>query len=132
MTAKLSPYTQYGLSVHSTGCEADHSESSSKEKRRNKPIWVDAYKCPVCGDLHEDEDDAADCCAFREQPVAARSPHAEESVFCPVCGSAASDYRHAVDCCLWRDVDAPTRWRIADAVEAGAEWMDAIHKEIGQ
>lgn len=50
---------------------------------------------------------------------------------CPVCTTQHSEYRLAADCCLWKDLPAPTRWRIADAVEAGATWLDAINTHAG-
>jgi hypothetical protein len=97
------------------------------EAKHPAPEEVTAWECGVCGDLHKWEDDAHDCCA----PAALKGCHdQEDAVRCPVCGGANPDHRHAADCCLWHDLDAPTRWRIADAVEAGdATWADAIAKE---
>jgi hypothetical protein len=43
-----------------------------------------------------------------------------------VCGTTAETHRLAADCCLWKDIGAAERWRIADAVEAGATWADQL------
>lgn len=90
-------------------------------KETKKPRRVEAvvmYRCPTCGELHDWEDDAEACC--EETAVEPSAPN------CPVCGEKYDSHRAASDCCLWKDLDAPTRWKIADAVEAGAEWADAL------
>ena len=94
-------------------------------RRRNTAIEVTRFRCPVCEALHSDEDDAETCCPF--QGDESTGLHDQDAFYrCPVCQDMSSSPREAVDCCLWRDVDAPTRWRIADAVEAGATWIEAI------
>jgi rubredoxin len=127
MSFNLSPLVRDGLALHAHPSVYAAESSGGKEKKRNTPVEVSAYRCPVCNYLHEDEDEAADCCDY-EPPTGAK-PHDDEDIYCPVCGQAYVDHRHAVDCCLWKDIDAPTRWRIADAVEAGAEWVEAIKAE---
>ncbi len=77
------------------------------------------YRCPECGDLHDVEEDAEDCCAADDA----------DHVRCPVCGSVCGDHHDAANCCLWRDLDVAARFRIAMRVEAGAEWLDAIEAE---
>jgi rubredoxin len=95
----------------------------SIEEPHGRPFEVSAWECSVCGDLHKDEEDAFDCCA----PVGASAEDDADAVLCPVCRSSCPDHRNAADCCLWHDLDAPTRWRISDAVEAGdATWAEAI------
>lgn len=89
---------------------------------RQLPEQVTAYECPLCGDLHHDEHDAEVCC----QGSAPEGHDQDGPVACPVCGSSHRDYHVAAECCLWHDLDAPTRWRVADAVEAGSSWEDAI------
>lgn len=76
---------------------------------------------------HDHEDDAAECCAPAGDPWL----HDQEGeILCPVCRQGGNrDYHAAASCCLWKDLDAPARWRIADAVEAGASWDEAIAKE---
>ena len=73
------------------------------------------YRCPECDTLHDDEDDAEDCCKITEGQAR-----------CPVCDEKYESHRSAADCCLWKDLDAPTRWAIADAVEAGSDWVTEL------
>lgn len=92
---------------------------------RKKGEYTEVYRCDNCSDIHDDEGDAEDCCA--EDVLEARL-----NDNCPACGKEASDFREAADCCLWKDLDAPKRWAIADAVEAGATWQEAIEQHTGQ
>ncbi len=79
------------------------------------------YRCPECRELHEREDEAEDCCN-----ETAASENGANPTNCPVCGEMYQSCRDAADCCLWKDLDAPTRWAIADAVEAGGEWTTEL------
>ena len=83
------------------------------------------YQCDNCEEVHDFESDAEECCSD-EGTLGASSQ------CCPVCGEDGGDYRDAADCCLWKDLAAPARWRIADAVEAGSTWQEAIEQETGQ
>lgn len=78
------------------------------------------YVCPECDEDHETESAAMECCGCAGAPAPAR---------CPVCNGEAQDYEDAADCCLWKDLDKLARRRIANAVEAGEHWSDAIAKE---
>lgn len=75
------------------------------------------YQCPDCYELHDTEEEAEDCC---ERQVTNSSSE------CPVCGERYNGHRDAADCCLWKDIDALTRWAIADAVEAGSDWSTEL------
>lgn len=55
----------------------------------------------------------------------------DDAIHCPVCGDKAATHRDAADCCLWKDLDAQTRWDIADAVQAGGAWGAEIMSAIG-
>lgn len=113
----LSPLTLSGLRV-------DH-EPPKKPRVEDDSGRVEAvlmYRCTECDEVHDHRLDAEDCCP----PDDLLLHHEEDSVQCPVCGEEHIDHRYAVDCCLWKDIDAPTRWRIADAVEAGATWHEAL------
>lgn len=77
------------------------------------------YLCPGCGEPHHCKSDAENCCDPEEDED-------EDPIECPVCGSACDDHREAASCCLWKDLDAPTRWKVADAVEAGVTWTEAL------
>lgn len=58
---------------------------------------------------------------------------------CPVCSTLYADGETddddvivsglyaAVGCCLWKDFNALERQRIAEAIEAGATWLEAIN-----
>lgn len=105
---------------------ADETSNSKKPKladRSDRAEMVMMYRCTDCGDLHEYRDDAEQCCASD----AVIGLHDEEDVaLCPVCGSDKKDNREAADCCLWRDFDAATRYRMADAVDAGSTWPEQL------
>lgn len=93
-----------------------------KPRQRAERAW--GWHCPICGDFHEDEDDAEDCCQGPEPETKSNVPL---DVACPVCGAMHPEHRVAVDCCLWKDLDAPTRWALADRVEAGiSTWADEL------
>lgn len=79
---------------------------------------VSAWQCSNCGDLHLRRSDAEVCC----QPI----HHEEAPQVCPICDAVHKDSYNAADCCLWKSLDAPTRRRIADQVEAGSTWTEAI------
>lgn len=79
---------------------------------------VAMYRCPECKELHEWPEDARDCC----EPAAPPQPCAT----CPVCGENHRTHRDAADCCLWKDLDAYARMAIADAVEAGSDWITEL------
>ena len=117
MSTRLSPYTVSNMRRHGFLTALLSAKVRDPEPRRAEEVT--AYRCPDCGDLHEDEDDALQCC----EP-AGHDQDAE--IACPVCTVKHIDHREAADCCLWRDLDAPTRWRVADAVEAGATWAEAL------
>lgn len=93
--------------------------NTPQDAKRREVEEVVMYRCPECGELHEWESDAKDCCAT--------APGAVELPACPVCSEHHQTHRDAADCCLWHDLDAATRWRIADAVENGSDWL----KELG-
>jgi len=122
-TATLSPYTRFRLANEYD--PLPDNEQPTTDRRVNSVKEVTAYRCPVCTSLHEDESDAERCCPF--DGAGAKGLHDQEAAqHCPACQAQYRTEREAVDCCLWRDIDAPTRWRIADAVEAGATWIEAI------
>lgn len=95
---------------------------SSATREKSRVLEITIYQCMECGDRHDDEDDAEECCA--------ESPNTEGGT-CPICQTAHADARNASDCCLWKDFDAATRWAMADAVEAGSTWVAEIGKKVG-
>ncbi len=100
------------------------------------------FKCPVCDDLHKRERDAESCCPRDADevwvhPKSGEVFHSEESLheymlaeadesICPVCLNVCRDTHDAANCCLWKDLDASARFRIANAVDAGKTWADAL------
>lgn len=93
-------------------------------KKKREPIEVTAWRCPSCEELHAWEGEAKDCCADEDEDS---TSHEEGSSDCPVCGLGYPEPRVAADCCLWKDLDAPTRWAMADAVEAGSTWQEQLN-----
>lgn len=107
MQIQLSPLNLFGIKAQLAKLPEEDYEAGQVER-------VTMYRCPECHDLHEDEDDAESCCATRATQ--------KSSTTCPVCGQDYNAHRNTADCCLWKDIDALTRWQIADAVEAGSTW----------
>jgi hypothetical protein len=128
---RISPLNFKGLMDNITSPRPMRIDPADKSDRaKPEQVWL----CPECDDVHKSYDDAVDCCADLD------SYEAPEFVACPVCtrgfkdSDASPAYRFAADCCLWKDLDAPTRWRIADAVEAGSTWaeelLDPAHRRL--
>jgi len=55
------------------------------------------WRCEECKELHDDEDDARDCCR----------PSIREVFVCPVCASVCDDEDDALDCCQFDDSEPP-------------------------
>lgn len=81
------------------------------QRLRAKLVWL----CPHCEDIHTTETSAEECCL----PLA-------QIHECPICESEAGSVHEEASCCLWKDFDMATRHRIADSVEAGSTWREAI------
>lgn len=117
----LSPATEAGLKLFS------EISASTEVKKEREYTYVDpVYPCPICGETHDDEDDALDCCQSEEE----ERPAFHEQ--CPVCRTEHFDTHAAANCCLWKDLTVLQRFLIANDVEAGSTWTDAInrHKDI--
>jgi hypothetical protein len=117
---QLSPLNMIGARarlLYGWGDAGSSGDAKSNVKRRVEEVVM--YRCPVCRDLHDWESDAEKCC--QETPEEKAS-----GTSCPVCGMGYETHRDAADCCLWKDLDAHTRWRIADAVHAGSEWVTEL------
>jgi hypothetical protein len=108
---RLSPLTLSGLNLYSCGATPHHTAAVEE---------VVMYRCCACQEIHEDETDAENCCSGGDVDGKTSLKN------CPVCNEPWAAFRDAADCCLWKDLDAPTRWQIADAVEAGSTWIDQL------
>ena len=93
-----------------------HVRTQRGDTARGRAIAITRYECPTCSEDYDDEEDAEGCCG--EDDVGDNG--------CPVCAEKCNDTRDASDCCLWKDIDAPTRWRMADAVDAGSTWAEQL------
>lgn len=114
------------------------------------------YVCPSCEEVHKDEYDAENCCprdiamlyvddstgkdyctpedlaaACKAGVAGAPDIATVPSCTCPVCGEKSTSPHEAVECCLWKDLDAPTRWTVAAALEAGSTWTEELAKLEG-
>lgn len=116
---QLSPLNFRGL-IDTLGVVVPTDDLQSKRKYVAKRKALQCWRCPECNEVHDWESDAEECCAEPE----GNPPHAAMS--CPVCSQKAESHRDATDCCLWKDLDGPTRWAMADAVEAGGSWASQL------
>jgi hypothetical protein len=125
MTAiRLSPATRRGMFSTMLAAELRAPFPGAPKKNKARAVAVIRYECHDCGEEWRDEEDAEECC------VPATNTTADEPLLhCPVCDTEfpeSTQHREVSDCCLWHDFDAWTRWGIADKVEAGATWAEAI------
>lgn len=122
------------------------ADDGANQPETDKAGWDAAYlrfRCDACGSLSQTRWDAERCCIpevdkvwvhpktgeefeSRAELAEALQGHEDAPALCPVCGSDNDDIDEAANCCLWRDLDVATRYRIARAVEAGADWDSAI------
>lgn len=108
------PLVDYGLKAH---CHLLGSWTTADPKKPEVEEVV-MYRCGVCGDLHDDEDDAEDCCTATNE---------QSGVYCPVCASSdPRNYSEAVDCCLWKALPVCKRLSIVDQMELGSTWAEAL------
>lgn len=115
----LSPSTQAGLKQFSELIEV------SSDKKEREYTYVDpVYPCPICGETYDNEDEALDCCQDDEAEDNRPALHDH----CPVCRTEHHDTHAAANCCLWKDLTVLQRFLIANEVEAGANWLDAINR----
>lgn len=131
--------------------DADHRAAC---KRWAKPFR--RYGCPSCNEVYKDEYDAEQCCPpevdtfYVDESTGTEYSTAEAlaaacktgragatdiatvpASTCPVCGEKSSSPHESVECCLWKDLDAPTRWKVAAALEAGSTWTEELAKLEG-
>lgn len=88
---------------------------------------VQKWKCEVCQTVHHDEDEAEDCCPELASPAGAYQP-----MQCPICMREAESFEIAADCCLHTHptMTAIGRQRVAELVERGTPWAEAIAQNV--
>ena len=111
--SQLSPLNFSGL-IHLRGLQTEQQANKTKARA------IECWRCVSCEEVYDDECEAEDCCAGSSHPEDAPTN-------CPVCGKTGTDHRDASDCCLWKDFDGPTRWAMADKVEAGSTWAEVLN-----
>lgn len=84
------------------------------------------WRCCACESVYTYRHQAEECCEDEDDKLPAGLHDQDPPVHCPVCAAPANDTRDAADCCLWKDLDALTRWRMADAVDAGSTWLEQL------
>ena len=105
-------------------CYATHDfESSAVECCPPSQKW----RCGICRKVHSDEDEAENCCPELVSPAVTYQP-----MQCPICMRAADSFEIAADCCLHTHptMTALGRWRVAELVESGTPWAEAIAQNI--
>lgn len=104
------------------GCDAEHDTYSSAEDCCRPEVYTE-YKCPSCDDPWGEIQDAEACC---EGSVAG------QPMQCPICLKGAESFEDAADCCLHvhPTMTALGRQRVAQAVDGGIPWPDAVAANI--
>lgn len=115
---QLSPLNFRGLMA--TLCIVGEPLQEAPSTKRTRQRAIECWRCSECLDVYERESDAEVCCAYNHVKSASTDPA------CPVCAEKYVNHREAANCCLWKDIDAPTRYRMADAVEAGSTWGNQL------
>jgi len=118
--ARLSPLNFRGLLA--TAGITPQGELSAKAGRPVARPAIECWRCAECRQVYDWEDEAEECCP---DPV----PACSVEPVCPVCAQTSRDHRDAADCCLWKDLDQLQRYAIADAVEGGKSWLEAMGLE---
>lgn len=91
------------------------------------PVEVfEEYLCPACDEGWDTRHEAADCCAASGKGM--------QPMQCPVCMRSAESFEIATDCCLHTHptISAAGRERIAQAVEEGMPWQEAVEKAAAE
>lgn len=102
-------------------CYETHDDEADAEECC-PPQVLEEWECPTCQKSHVKLANAESCCGCaRGQPMQ-----------CPICLQMAESYEIAADCCLHTH---PTmtlrgRQRVAEAVEKGTPWLDAVQANI--
>ena len=116
MSAQLSPLNFRGM-LAQAGVTPNGAEKPQQKGKRRPAI--ECWRCAECLEVYDWEDEAEECCADL-------TPAASSNSDCPVCGEGHNSPRDAVDCCLWKDMSQSERYAVADKVEGGATWLDAL------
>lgn len=141
---KMSPLNLSGLKANAEDAvETFHEPPPPADDKKALNAWARQYRryrCTSCEALHKYQGDAELCCP-PDVDVVYVSPSGRECdspqelidggrndgpMQCPVCREKWPDARTATDCCLWKDLNATTRYAVADKVAAGATWAEAL------
>ncbi len=120
----LSPASKRGIFHTLIARDTKEAAEHKRERDLDRIEQVTMYRCLECQDLYDDEEDAIQCCAPESDVIGLHDQ--EAPTICPVYGQDFISARDAADCCLWKDIDATTRWRMADQVDAGAPWTQVL------
>lgn len=100
-------------------CETEHDDMEDAADCCKPDVYT-RYRCGVCRDLHRTEEKAEKCHAMVHDNSQPKQ--------CPICLKSAETYQVAADCHLHTHptMTAHGRSLVAEAVEAGMSWVDAI------
>jgi hypothetical protein len=100
--------------------------TDEKKRSRRRPEEVVQWRCTECYELHDDEDDAAECCPEEDEEVGCGGMLLETGqVRCPCCGTANDDYEEAVDCCMWKTHSPVERHALAQQMRTYGYLLDS-------
>lgn len=105
-------------------CDSEHDDEHDAQECCPPDVYQ-RYRCAICRKLHRSEDIASSCC-----PAAGKA----QPMQCPICMRSADSFQIAADCHLHTHptMTAWGRSKVADAVEAGTPWADAITAHADQ
>ena len=125
--ARLSPLNFSGLIGTMRLLEDQQSQGPEGGWRVEE---VTMYRCTVCTEVHDDEDDAQACCKPKAVSAAAAIT---QLMVCPVCAdSNFGSYLEVTNCCLWKDLPFVERERIATALDRGSDWLTELSVSRGR
>ena len=104
-------------------CDTIHNEYFAAQTCCTPEVFTE-YQCPACQETYGDAASAADCCG--------KAGSGAQPMQCPICMRGAESFEMAADCCLHTHptMTALGRWRVAEMVEAGTPWAEAIAQNV--
>ena len=81
-------------------------------------MWtpIEKWQCGECGDIHDDEDDASECC----------KPVIREVYVCPICNEKHGDREEAMECIAKCETEDNTKTYMASKAELERQGQERL------